>query len=107
MEQEQHVDLNQQREWSGEPGTLTIPEGYVRDLRYEIIVFARKERGGSDFSFRCRDYKRIRGGQWRFTQVMIDTSKKNSQGEVELARLTYHPEVRLADIGFMVIPAVE
>lgn len=107
MEQGQQVDLNQQREWSGKPGTLAIPEEYVRDLRYEIIVFARKERGGSDFSFRCRDYRRLRGGQWKFTQVIIDTSKKNPQGEVELARLTYHPEVRLVDIGFMVIPAVE
>lgn len=102
---EQH-DLNRQREWSGEPGTLTIPKAYVKDLRYEIIVFARKERGGSDFSFRCRDYRRRRG-QWKFTQVIIDTSKKNAQGEVELARLTYHPEVKLVDIGFMVMPAVE
>ena len=42
MEQGQQVDLNQQREWAGEPGTLAIPEEYIRGLRYEIIVFARK-----------------------------------------------------------------
>jgi hypothetical protein len=103
----EQVDLKRQREWEGEPGKLGTPKEYIEGLRYEVIVFARKERGGSDFSFRCRDYRRIRGGQWKFTQVMIDTSKKDAQGEVVLARLTYHPEVRLADIGFMVIPAVE
>lgn len=105
--EEQDIDIKQQREWKGGPGTLRVPREYVEGLRYEIIVFARKERGGSDFLFRCRDYRRVRGGQWKFTQVMIDTSKKDAQGEVVLARLTYHPEVRLADVGFMVIPSVE
>jgi len=70
-------------------------------------VFARKERGGSDFAFRCREYERAADGQWRFTGVVIDTSIKNAKGEVEMARLTYHPEVVLVNIGFMVIPAEE
>ena len=104
---EDNVNLNQQREWSDKPGALAIPEAYIKGLRFEIVVFARKERGGSDFSFRCREYQRAPDGQWRFEGVIIDTSKKNAQGEVELARLTYHPEVMLADIGFMVIPAAE
>lgn len=95
-----------QREWSGKPGELTIPPEYIRGLRHEIIVFARKERGGSDFSFRCKSY-RLHGRQWEFKHVIVDTSKKDPQGEVVLARLTYHPEVKLVNIGFMVIPAVE
>jgi len=100
------VDLSQQREWSGKPGALTIPPEYIRGLRHEIIVFARKERGGSDFSFRCKSFK-WHGRKWEFKHVIVDTSKKNAEGEVELARLTYHPEVKLANIGFMVLPAVE
>ena len=104
---EEFIDFNQQREWSGRPGELKIPESYIKDLRYEIVVFARKERGGSDFTFRCRQYERTAEGQWRFAGVIIDTSIKNPQGEVELARLTYHPEIMLVDIGFMVLPAPE
>lgn len=97
------VDLGKQKEWSGKPGTLAIPESYIKDLRYEIVVFARKERGGSDFTFRCRDYRSTARG-WRFEGVIIDTSIKD-QDKIELARLTYHPEVLLVDIGFMVIPS--
>lgn len=101
------VDLYQQREWTGKPGTLTIPEAYIKDLLYEIVVFARKERGGSDFTFRCREYQQVDAGEYRFTQVLIDTSIKNAKGEVELARLTYHPEISLVGLGFMIIPARE
>jgi hypothetical protein len=35
------VDLNKYREWSGKPGEVTIPEAYVNGQRYEIVVFAR------------------------------------------------------------------
>ena len=102
---ENMVNLNKQREWSGEPGELAIPEAYIKDLRHEIVVFVRKERGGSDFAFRCREYERTgKGGAWRFTGVIMDTSIKNAEGEVKTARLTYHPEISLVDIGFMVIP---
>jgi len=104
---EEFVDLNKQREWAGKPGKVTIPEPYLKDLLYEIVVFARKERGGSDFTFQCRRYERTSDGQWKFSGVIIDTSKLNVKGEVELARLTYHPDISLVDIGFMVIPAAE
>jgi len=104
---EEMLDLNKQREWSGKPGTLAIPEAYIKDLRYEIVVFARKERGGSDFTFRCKDYCRSPDGAWCFGHVLIDTSIKNAKGDVEMARLTYHPEISLVDIGFMVVPGPE
>jgi len=104
---EELVNLNKQMEWTGKPGEVAIPEAYLKRLRYEIVVFARKERGGSDFTFRCREYETTADGQWRFAGVVIDTSIKNAKGEVETARLTYHPEISLVDIGFMVIPAAE
>jgi hypothetical protein len=49
------VDLSKQKEWEGKQGEVTIPEAYLKGLRHEIVVFTRKERGGSDFTFRCRD----------------------------------------------------
>lgn len=101
------INLSKQKEWEGKPGELAVPEAYLRDLRHEIVVFARKERGGSDFTFRCKKYERTSDGQWKFSGVIIDTSKLNAKGEVELARITYHPEVVLVDIGFMVVPAPE
>ena len=104
---EELVDLSKQREWSGKPGELTIPEAYIKGLRYEIVVFARKERGGSDFTFRCWDYKRTRDGQWRFDRVMMDSSKLNSERKVELAIFSYHPEVLLVNVAFMVYPRPE
>lgn len=104
---EELVDLRKQREWEEKPGELKIPEAYIKDLMYEIVVFTRKERGGSDFTFRCKNYERMPDGQWRFESVLIDTSRKNAQGEVETVRLTYHPEVCLVDLGFMVIPSPE
>lgn len=50
---EEKVDLSKYREWSGKPKEVAIPEVYTKDQRYEIVVFVRKERGGSDFTFRC------------------------------------------------------
>jgi len=107
MSMEETLDLNKQKEWEGEPGEVTIPETYLKGLRYEIVVFARKERGGSDFTFRCKEYAQDSEGQWRFSGVIMDTSKLNAKGEVTLARFTYHPEVVLVNIGFMVVPAPE
>jgi len=101
------VNLEKQNEWTGKPGELTIPEAYVRDLHFEVVVFTRKERGGSDFTFRCREYDQTSDGQWRFGGVILDTSKRNPKGEVELARLTYHPKLMLVSAAFMVIPAPE
>ncbi|MBA7573222.1 hypothetical protein ES708_15018 [subsurface metagenome] len=104
---EEKVDLSKQREWSGKLGEVKIPEVYIKELHFEIVVFTRKERGGSDFTFRCKKYEKTSDGQWRFDGVMIDTSKRNPKGEVVLVRLTYHPEVMLVDTAFMVIPAPE
>ncbi|GAI30142.1 unnamed protein product, partial [marine sediment metagenome] len=33
----------------------------------------------------------------------IDTSKLNAKGEVELKRVTYHPEIVLVNATFMVV----
>ena len=104
---ENMVNLNKQNEWEGKPGELTIPEAYLKDLHFEVIVFTRKERGGSDFTFRCKEYEKTTDGQFRFSGVIIDTSKRNPKGEVELARLSYHPEVSLVNVAFMIIPAPE
>ena len=104
---ENMVNLNKQREWEGRPGELAIPKVYLKDLHFEVIVFTRKERGGSDFTFRCKEYERHQDGQWRFSGVIIDTSKRNPKGEVELARLSYHPEVSLVNAAFMIVPAPE
>jgi len=102
------VNLLQQNEWQAKPGEeLHIPSSYIKDLHYEVVVFTRKERGGSDFTFRCKEYEKAPDGQWRFGNVVIDTSKRNSKGEVELVRLTYHPEVMLVNTAFMVIQAPE
>jgi hypothetical protein len=107
MSMEETVDLDKQKEWEGKPGEVTIPEAYLKGLRYEIVVFSSDLRGGSDFTFRCREYHQSDDGQWRFSGVIIDTSKLNAKGDVELARFTYHPEVVLVNIGFMVVPAPE
>ena len=104
---EEFVNLNKQREWEGKPGELTIPEAYLKDLHFEVIVFTRKERGGSDFTFRCKEYESVEQGRYTFRGVVIDTSKRNPKGEVELARLTYHPEISLINAAFMVVPAPE
>lgn len=111
MSMEEKVDLGKQREWEGKPGEVTIPEAYLKGLCHEIVVFTRKERGGSDFVFRCKEYQEGSGSYrsvaWKFSGVVIDTSKLNAQGEVTLARVTYHPEVVLVNIGFMVVQAPE
>ena len=102
------VDLSKQNEWEGKPGeAIGISEAYIKDLHFEVIVFTRKERGGSDFTFRCKEYERVADGEYRFGGVIIDTSKRNPRGEVELARLTYHPELVLLNAACMVIPAPE
>ena len=105
---DEKVDLSKQREWEGKPGgEMRIPEVYIKDLRFEIVVFTRKERGGSDFTFRCKEYDRTADGEYRFGGVILDTSKRNPKGEVELVRLSYHPELTLMNTAFMVLPAPE
>jgi len=107
MNREEVINLEKQRQWQGKRGELTVPEDYINVLKYESIVFARKERGGSDFTFRCKDYRNDVDGQWTFENVIIDTSKRNPQGEIELARVTSHPRATLVHVGFMVLPMVE
>ena len=94
----------EQNQWEAGPNEdLKIPEGYITGLQYEIVVQWLKK----TFTFRCRDFKCQEGNVYKFEGVIIDTSKRNPKGEVELMRITYHPELILANIGFMVVPAPE
>ncbi|GAI17006.1 unnamed protein product [marine sediment metagenome] len=98
----------EQNQWeAGSDEELKIPEAYIKDLKFEVIVFTRKERGGQDFTFRCKNYSPAEGGAWSFEWVIIDTSKRDSKGNVTLKRLTYHPALSLVNVGFMVVPAPE
>jgi len=98
------IDLGLQNQWEAKPKEeLKIPEAYIKDLKFEIVVFSPKR----DFTFRCKGYSQDEGGAWSFEGAIIDTSKKDSQGEVYLKRLTYHPALSLVNVGFMVIPAPE
>ncbi|GAH73276.1 unnamed protein product [marine sediment metagenome] len=98
------VNLFCSNEWKAEPGQeLRIPSVYITQLKYEIVVLAQKK----EFTFRCSKYKKVRGGAWRFDNVIIDSSKLNAQGDVELKRVTYHPEIHLVAVPFMIIPAPE
>lgn len=98
------VDLRLQDQWEAKPDEeLKIPEAYVRQLKFEIVVFSPKR----DFTFRCKEFSQIKKGTWSFEGVIIDTSKRDQLGEVILKRLTYHPVVSLVNVGFMVIPAPE
>ncbi len=102
------VDLRPQNQWQAGPDEeLKIPEAYIKGLKFEVIVFTRKERGGQDFTFRCKNYTLIKGGEAVFEWVIIDTSKRDSKGNVTLKRLTYHPALSLVNVGFMVVPAPE
>jgi len=105
---EQHpeglVDLNEQHQWEAGPDEeLKIPEVFITQLKYEVVVFAERK----SFTFRCSRYKKRLRGEWNFENVIIDSSKQNPQGEVELKRLTYHPKLSLANVPFMVLPAAE
>ena len=94
----------EQNQWEAGPDEeLKIPETYITQLKYEIVVLAQKK----EFTFRCSAYEQVQGDAWRFSNVIIDTSKLNAKGEVELKRITYHPEIVLANAPFMVVPAVE
>jgi len=98
------VDLGLENQWEAEPDEeLKIPEAYIKELKFEIIVFSPKR----DFTFRCKDFKAKKGKTWIFDGVIIDTSKHDALGNVTLKRLTYHPMVSLVNVGFMVIPAPE
>jgi len=100
----EQVSLAEQHQWEAEPDEeLKIPEVFITRLKYEIVVLGQKK----EFTFRCSKYKKVRGGAWRFDHVIIDTSKLNAKGDVELKRVTYHPEIVLLNVPIMVVPAVE
>ena len=104
MEMMEDINLLLSNQWEAKPDEeLKIPEAYIKELKFEIVVFTKKK----EFTFRCKEYYRAEGGAWTFEGVIIDTSKRNAVGEVELKRLTYYPVISLADVGFMVIPAPE
>ncbi len=98
------VNLVEQHQWQAGPDEeLKIPETFITRLRHEIVVLGLKK----EFTFRCAKYKVAKGGAWRFSHVIIDTSKLNAKGELELKRVTYHPEIVLVNAPFMVVSAVE
>lgn len=100
----EQVNLAEQHQWEAGPDEeLKIPEVFITRLKYEIVVLAQKK----EFTFRCSEYLFIEGNCWRFANVIIDTSKLNAKGDVELKRITYHPEIGLVNVPFMVVPAVE
>ena len=99
---EEQANLLEQNQWEAGPDEeLKIPEVYITQLHYEIVILAQKK----EFTFRCSEYEQVPSGAWRFTHVIIDTSKLNSKGEVTLKRVTYHPEIHLVAVPFMIIPA--
>ena len=101
---EEQVNLLKQNQWQAGPDEeLSIPSIYITQLKHEIVVLDQKKQ----FTFRCSEYKKVRGGAWRFANVIIDTSKLNAKGEVELKRVTYHPEIVLVNATFMAMPAPE
>ncbi len=98
------VNLQEQNQWEAGPDEeLKIPEVYIRQLKFEIVVLDQKK----EFTFRCSEYEPVPSGAWRFANVIIDTSKLNPEGEVELKRVTYHQEIHLVNVPFMVVPAAE
>ena len=44
-------------------------------------------------------------GEWVFTDVIMDTSKRDPEGHPTLIRMTYHPQISLVNVPFMVLPA--
>jgi len=100
----EQVNLLEQNQWEAEPDEeLKIPEIYITRLKHEIVILGLKR----EFTFRCSEYEKVPSGAWRFANVVIDTSKRNPKGEVVLKRVTYHPELELVNVPFMVVPAVE
>lgn len=98
------VNLLEQNQWeTGPDEELKIPEVYITRLHYEIVVLDQKK----EFTFRCEKYKVARGGVCRFKNVIIDTSKLDARGEVELKRVSFHPEIVLFNVPFMALPAPE
>ena len=98
------VNLLKQNQWEAGPEEeLRIPEDYITGLQFEIVTFTEKK----TFTFRCQDYSFVEGNRYTFNHVIIDTSKRNAKGDVELKRVTYHPAISLVNVPFMIVPAPE
>lgn len=90
-------------EWTSDAkGQLLIPERYVKDLAYEIIVLSAKKL----MTFQCVSYE-LDGQVCKFKGALLDTSERNARGKVTLQRFSYHAEVILGNTGFMAIPIPE
>lgn len=101
---QEKVSLFEQNQWEAGPDEdLPIPKAYVTELKYEVVVLTEKK----SYTFRCRGYRKEPDGAWVFDGVIIDTSKRGPKGEVTLKRLSYHPEVVLVNVPFMIVPAPE
>ena len=97
-------NLNEQHQWeASHDEELRIPEAYITQLKHEIVVFAERK----SFSFRCSRFDKDPTDLWNFENVIVDSSKLDPQGNIELKRLTYHPKLSLANVPFMVLPAPE
>ena len=98
------VSLFEQNQWEAGPDEeLKIPKVYVTELQFEVVVLTEKK----PYTFRCRGYRKDEDEAWVFEGVIIDTSKRDPKGEVTLKRLSYHPEVVLVNVPFMLVPAPE
>jgi hypothetical protein len=90
----------------------------LRNRKYEVIFFGDKK---GPHEFFCSDYCTYNpppmkdeypimrnlypSGEWKFLDVIMDTSKRGPDGKVTQVKLTYHPEVSLVNVPFMVLPA--
>ncbi|MBA7644868.1 hypothetical protein ES703_52615 [subsurface metagenome] len=55
----EQVNLLEQNQWQAGPDEeLKIPEVYITQLKYEIVVLTQKK----EFTFRCSKYKQVAGG---------------------------------------------
>jgi len=103
-DEEEVVDFRQQNQWEAGPDEeIKIPEAYITRLQYEIVILSEKK----TFTFRCVSYETKGDGEWLFGNVIIDSSKRDAKGKVDLQRISYHPELSLVNVSFMVLPAPE
>ncbi len=92
--------VNNSKEWTAKPdGQIMIPEEYLKDLAWEIIILSAKKL----MTFQCARYV-LKGQSATFQGVIMDTSERNARGQVKLQRMSYHDVVILANTGFMAIP---
>ena len=85
------------QEWTAKPGEkLEIPEQFIRDLKWDIMVLSSKK----VTTLQCREYEQ-NGACWG---VIWDTSEYNARGKMTLQRVSYHEVVYMVNVGFIAIP---